>query len=737
MTMIFRRVPILAASLILLLIATVLPADDTSSGIERSVAVVFDLSFSMTIVEPGTSTSRYRLGLAAVEKLVGDMEGTEWALILADGPGDFELAVGFTEDREELLAGFQNQEPWGITPLEEMVHTGLEYLLAEGTGDEKFLLLVSDCINTFGGVYTFPILATLEDVKVMPVVLGFPVVEYEGFRERASAWVEDAGGYFFFHHQVSQLRNVLADGATEESTPVVDTPPPEPVPEPPVVVRQAKEPIYFPIWWIFLLPLVGLGGYCGYLFSKWQKKKRQILSLVREPETIITLGVSVRGGESEERTFSGFPVKVAASGKADLILPKPRIGGGARTFSITGEGDRTRFLARGMFVINGVGKRHAELKVGDRITYGRYRITFGGVRHETPPAPKIPVPWFLLFLPLLGVFVVLSVIFRHPVVIQRRPEPPISREFVPSHEASNGTKEDAPSGNEEPRRIVVGPSPKEIEGFPTVMWGPDSPPDFFKIDALFVHAHPDDESLDFGVLAGRLSNAGKKVAVVLFTDGDSGLDQYPWRPVGGVYPSYDLKGEDLAAVRHDEARQAMSILGVNHYVRLGLRNHPYNGGLDVLSAKSVIDAWGGEDKLVERLAEIILGYRPEIVVSPEGPTDAFEHFEHEAVGLIVERTIGSLEADGRYRPAGRLVSVDPLQKGHFTDAIGIDATGFHAQSGLPFRAVQASALGKHLTQRDASVIGIENLSSFDSEYYRVFRWDMDGTVEDYLEPSLR
>ena len=70
--------------------------------------------------------------------------------------------------------------------------------------------------------------------------------------------------------------------------------------------------------------------------------------------------------------------------------------------------------------------------------------------------------------------------------------------------------------------------------FPTVMWEPGDEPTFFKADALFIHAHPDDESLDFGVLISRFTRAGKRVVVVLLTDGDSGLDQYPQRMLGAI-----------------------------------------------------------------------------------------------------------------------------------------------------------------------------------------------------------
>ena len=39
---------------------------------------------------------------------------------------------------------------------------------------------------------------------------------------------------------------------------------------------------------------------------------------------------------------------------------------------------------------------------------------------------------------------------------------------------------------------------------------------------------------------------------------------------------------------------------------------------------------------------------------------------------------------------------------------------------------------EHITQRDASAIGVENLSNFDNEYYRVMNWRFDSSLEEYL-----
>ena len=52
------------------------------------------------------------------------------------------------------------------------------------------------------------------------------------------------------------------------------------------------------------------------------------------------------------------------------------------------------------------------------------------------------------------------------------------------------------------------------------------------------------------------------------------------------------------------------------------------------------------------------------------------------------------------------------------------------------RAVQAAALSRHITQRDASVIAVENLTNFGSEYYRVGRWDLTASIEQFFSGDL-
>jgi LmbE family N-acetylglucosaminyl deacetylase len=232
---------------------------------------------------------------------------------------------------------------------------------------------------------------------------------------------------------------------------------------------------------------------------------------------------------------------------------------------------------------------------------------------------------------------------------------------------------------------------------------PSRPVEYFKTDILFIHAHPDDESIDFGSLMARASRSNKRIVTLLFTDGESGLDLYPQRKVGDIYPARILKGGALSQVRVVEATRAMSILGSEMYLRWGLENRPYNTQRDAVPPEECIRGWGGEERLVARLIEVLDGFQPTIVVSPDSRSEAYEHFEHEAV---VDR---------------------------YNEVAAVDAQIQDSESGFAYRAIQALALKAHVTQRDASVIGVSRLSHLPREFYKALFWDLDESLEDYLK----
>ncbi len=84
---------------------------------------------------------------------------------------------------------------------------------------------------------------------------------------------------------------------------------------------------------------------------------------------------------------------------------------------------------------------------------------------------------------------------------------------------------------------------------------------------VFVHAHPDDESISTGGTMARLAAAGHRVVLVCATDGSRGE-----AVEGTVEP-----GTDLAAVRAAELEAAAAVLGVDRVVHLGYRDSGMEG----------------------------------------------------------------------------------------------------------------------------------------------------------------
>ncbi|MFP4430031.1 MAG: PIG-L deacetylase family protein [Spirochaetaceae bacterium] len=253
------------------------------------------------------------------------------------------------------------------------------------------------------------------------------------------------------------------------------------------------------------------------------------------------------------------------------------------------------------------------------------------------------------------------------------------------------------------------------------------PESLSSVEVLFIHAHPDDESLDFAVLMARLARRGLSIGTLLLTDGESGVDRYPYRAGVPGYEDHPLSGRALRDTRVREAEQALRVLGSDYYIRMGLPNHPYNGIADERGLEEILEAWGGEELLVERLVALIRAAGPRFIVSPDLASDAREHFEHEATGYLVRRAVEELRFQGE-GPDGYLVSVDPFQREHYPVTFGVPKRGQAEDLGK----VQRAALSQHHTQADASVIGRRRLVGLPAEYYLPVFWGLEESLGSIL-----
>ncbi len=137
--------------------------------------------------------------------------------------------------------------------------------------------------------------------------------------------------------------------------------------------------------------------------------------------------------------------------------------------------------------------------------------------------------------------------------------------------------------------------------------GRDATPEFSRADALVIAPHPDDETLGCGATIMRKVDAGRRVRVVIVTDGRRS------------HQSDRITPEELARVRASEAEAACAALGVSR------------GDLVLLSFEDGCVA-ESEGALRSRLAEIVGAFAPEQILSPSGVD---RHPDHRTIARVV------------------------------------------------------------------------------------------------------
>ena len=229
-------------------------------------------------------------------------------------------------------------------------------------------------------------------------------------------------------------------------------------------------------------------------------------------------------------------------------------------------------------LVNGVGLRDRVLKDGDKIYLGEYRLVFEGQFIEDIPSvvsiPPVSKNRKRLIRLIEAAAIVGSVSFLWYCTTSGHNTkiiPETYNDTVVRHES--GLTYEYSEELDEPDSVpfLAG---KDIAGSSLTVYKPGEEPSPQKLDILFIHAHPDDESLDYGLYMAQAAAEGKSTGLIVFTDGASGFDKYPDRRIDGFYTDGYLKGSDLAKVRVREAENALSILGAKVYVRLGLWNRP-------------------------------------------------------------------------------------------------------------------------------------------------------------------
>jgi LmbE family N-acetylglucosaminyl deacetylase len=513
--------------------------------------------------------------------------------------------------------------------------------------------------------------------------------------------------------------------------------------------------------WVFLAAVLIGAGAVAKGVARHNRRVERVREHNAQPPTIL---IEIRGPSGRRETeISSYPITIGG-GKPTIHHDLGEID---QSFTLALVDRKIVVTSEAKIKINGVGRTEHELSDRDQIRIGAVRCIVKAIDRVKPV--RIPRPHHALYpvAPAAAAVTAIAAFLIGPPISGGAPptqEPPVpsssrsAREPHVAHESSLPPREQpsappdytseerstpdpssgAPSepgnpfGPDTPAESPPGASPAEAGYFvatgpdrratPTLslpaVIDPDEPIPPRDLDYLLIHAHPDDEALDFGALIARLSAAGRVGAVMLLTDGSSGRDQYPWRETGDGYPPRDLSGNELAGTRVAEARESIGWLGSKLYLRLGLPNYPYNSLDEELSADEVLSLWGGREKLVTRVAAAIARLRPDVVLSPDVPGPAYEHFEHEAVGILVEEALSRLRATNEHVVHAHIVSLDPLQLEGYRDVLKVSPWTPAADGSIP-RLRQLYALRAHRTQRDATVIGVETRMALSHDYFIV------------------
>jgi len=142
------------------------------------------------------------------------------------------------------------------------------------------------------------------------------------------------------------------------------------------------------------------------------------------------------------------------------------------------------------------------------------------------------------------------------------------------------------------------------------------------LTAMVIFAHPDDAEFTCGGTVAKWCAEGWTVYYVLATSGDKGTHDSA------------LSGQELAAVREQEQREACRVLGVREVVFLG-----YPDGFLRPDAE-----FRGE------IVRLLRTYRPDVVLTWDGFRSGFNHSDHRAVGIAVRDALYPAVRDHLYYP---------------------------------------------------------------------------------------
>jgi N-acetyl-1-D-myo-inositol-2-amino-2-deoxy-alpha-D-glucopyranoside deacetylase len=201
---------------------------------------------------------------------------------------------------------------------------------------------------------------------------------------------------------------------------------------------------------------------------------------------------------------------------------------------------------------------------------------------------------------------------------------------------------------------------------------------------LFVHAHPDDETVSTGATMARYAAAGDHVTLVTCTLGEEGEIHVP-----GLAGLAAAEGDQLGGYRLVELERACAALGVtDHRVLGGAGRYRDSGMMGTPSNNHARAFWGADlDEAARHLLEVIAEVRPQVVVTYD-PNGGYGHPDHIQSHRVAMRAVELARADGvapdkvYWSAVPRSVMVAGLE--HFADSAENPFAGIENVEDLPF-----------------------------------------------------
>ncbi|MFF2845381.1 N-acetyl-1-D-myo-inositol-2-amino-2-deoxy-alpha-D-glucopyranoside deacetylase [Streptomyces sp. NPDC058001] len=161
---------------------------------------------------------------------------------------------------------------------------------------------------------------------------------------------------------------------------------------------------------------------------------------------------------------------------------------------------------------------------------------------------------------------------------------------------------------------------------------------------LFVHAHPDDESITTGATMARYAAEGARVTLVTCTLGEEG----EVIPPGLAHLTAD-RDDTLGTHRIGELSAAMRELGVHDHRFLGGPGRYRDSGMTGLPQNHRAGSfWSADlDEAAGHLVEVIREVRPQVLVTYD-PNGGYGHPDHIQAHRVAMRA-ADLAAEGAFR----------------------------------------------------------------------------------------